>query len=104
VPAADTAIYGGCTAPERARLRQQMGLGRLPGPSGRPAIEASLTCCPECGLPLQGPNLITEVRRDGSAHRRCRACTRARKTASMRAYRARRKAATTPGQEEVRPA
>jgi hypothetical protein len=101
VPAADTAIYGGCTAPERARLRQQMGLGRLPGPSGRPAIEAALTTCPECGLPLQGPNLVTEVRRDGSAHRRCRACTRARKTASMRAYRARRKAAAQAAQAQA---
>jgi hypothetical protein len=80
VPVSDTAIYGGTTASERRALRKQRGLTR---PNGAVAINAAKTACPECGLPLQGENLITEPgRRPGTLRRRCRACTRARKAAA----------------------
>jgi hypothetical protein len=87
VPADDSAIYAGTGPSERRALRAQLGLRR---PNAVVAINAAKTCCPECGLPLSGENLITEPgRRPGTVRRRCRACTRARKHA---AYERRREA------------
>jgi hypothetical protein len=86
VPASDIAIYGGFNASQRRPLVQQRGLVR---PNGMAAINALVTCCGTCGLPLSGENLITEPgRRPGAVRRRCRACTRRRKTEDMRRYRA----------------
>jgi Transcription factor WhiB len=80
VPVDDSAIYAGTGPSERRALRAQLGLRR---PHGVVAINAAKTCCPECGLPLSGENLITEPgRRPGTVRRRCRACTRARKAAA----------------------
>jgi hypothetical protein len=80
VPVSDTAIYGGTTASERRRLRAERGLRR---PNPVVAINRAKTCCPQCGLPLSGENLITEPgRAPGKVRRRCRACTRARKAAA----------------------
>src|SRR2546430_1372992 len=55
VPASDTAIYAGTTAAARRRLRRALGITR---PNAVVAINARKTCCPECGLPLSGDNLI----------------------------------------------
>jgi hypothetical protein len=101
VPTSDSAIYAGTGPSERRLLRAQRGISR---PNAVTAINAAKTCCGECGLPLAGPNLVTEPgRRPGTTRRRCRACTRARKTADMRRYRARRKtAAAPPGQAATR--
>ena len=57
VPVSDTAIYGGATRSQRTVLRRQRGITR---PNATTAINARKTCCPECGLPLSGENLITE--------------------------------------------
>jgi Transcription factor WhiB len=85
VPASDSAIYAGTGPSERRQLRAAAGLQR---PNAVTAINAAKTCCPECGLPLSGENLITEPgRRPGSVRRRCRACTRARKAAAYAAGR-----------------
>jgi hypothetical protein len=87
IPRSDKAIYGGVNASQRARLARARGI-TAPRVSGIPLIEARMTCCPACGLPLSGENLITEPgRRPGTVRRRCRACTRRRKAA---AYAARR--------------
>jgi hypothetical protein len=85
VPTSDSAIYAGTGPSERRALRAQLGLRR---PNAVTAINAAKTCCPACGLPLSGENLITEPgRRPGSVRRRCRACTRARKAAAHAAQR-----------------
>ncbi len=77
VPAGDPAIYAGTGPSERRLLRAQRGLAR---PNAVQAINAAKACCPACGLPLSGGNLITEPgRRPGTVRRRCRACTRRRK-------------------------
>jgi hypothetical protein len=89
VPTSDSAIYAGTGPSERRALRAQLGITR---PNAVTAINAAKTVCPECGLPLSGPNLVTEPgRRPGTVRRRCRACTRRRKHA---AYERRRRAAT----------
>jgi hypothetical protein len=89
IPNSDSAIYAGCGPSERRSLRAQRGIAR---PNGTAAINAAKTCCPQCGLPLSGPNLIEEAgRRPGTTRRRCRSCTRARKAA---AYERRREAAS----------
>jgi hypothetical protein len=86
VPVGDTAIYGGTTASERRVLRTAYGLQR---PNGVTAINAAKTCCPACGLPLAGENLIEERGREpGKVRRRCRSCTRARKAAAHAARQA----------------
>jgi hypothetical protein len=86
VPVSDTAIYGGTTASERRALRAAYGLQR---PNGVVALNAAKTCCPQCGLPLAGENLITERGREpGKIRRRCRACTRQRKAAAHAARQA----------------
>jgi hypothetical protein len=77
VPVSDSAIYGAAGPAERRRLRAALGITR---PNAVAVINARKTCCPECGLPLSGDNLITEPgRRPGTVRRRCRACTRRRK-------------------------
>jgi hypothetical protein len=77
VPVDDNAIYGGTGPGQRRRLRAERGIAR---PNAVAVINAAKQCCPECGLPLSGDNLITEPgRRPGSVRRRCRNCTRRRK-------------------------
>ena len=96
LPASDTAIYAGTTAADRTALRRQRGIAPPP-PYGVPLINSRKTCCPACGLPLSGENLITEPgRRPGTVRRRCRACTQRRKAA---AHAARREAAAARQQD-----
>jgi transcription factor WhiB len=87
VPHSDTAVYAGTTRSQRAVLRRQRGYPASPL-SGVPLINSRKTCCPACGLPLAGENLITEPgRRPGTVRRRCRACTKRRKHAAHAAAR-----------------
>lgn len=98
VPTSDSAIYAGTGPSERRLLRAQRNLRR---PNATTAINAAKTCCPECGLPLAGPNLITEPgRRPGTVRRRCRACTKRRK---HEAYQRRREAAAQQQQQQQEP-
>jgi hypothetical protein len=86
VPTSDSAIYGGTGPSERRRLRAELGITRG---NGVARINAAKQACPECGLPLSGPNLIEERgRRPGTTRRRCRACTRQRKAAAHAARQA----------------
>jgi hypothetical protein len=77
IPTSDSAIYGGTGPGQRRKLRKMLGITR---PNAVAAVNAAKECCPACGLPLAGENLITEAgRRPGTIRRRCRACTRIRK-------------------------
>jgi Transcription factor WhiB len=88
VPAGDPAIYAGTGPSERRALRAERGIRR---PNAVAAINAAKVTCPRCGLPLQGPNLVTEPgRRPGTVRRRCRACTARRKREYERSRAARR--------------
>jgi len=84
VPVHDTAIYGGATAADRARLRRELGLA-APGPHGQPLINAGKTCCGACGLPLEGSNLYTYTTPEGRTRRACRAC-RSRRSAEWQRH------------------
>ena len=94
IPTSDSAIYAATGPGQRRKLRKMLGITRR---NATASINAAKECCPACGLPLAGDNLITEQgRRPGTVRRRCRACTRIRKHEGYMRRRAAAQAASEP--------